>query len=142
MQDDQPEGAPGQLPPGQTVQTAGGNYVVVDIGHGRYAFYAHMQPDSLKVKLGDTVKTGQVLGLLGNTGNSDGAHLHFHVMDGPSPLLSNGLPFVFDHFTGEGVVTDEQALVTLQPAPVDTAALSGAHEREMPVDLEVVGFGE
>jgi hypothetical protein len=142
VQDDQPEGAPGQLPPGQTVQTAGGNYVVVDIGHGRYAFYAHMQPDSLKVKLGDTVKTGQVLGLLGNTGNSDGAHLHFHIMDGPSPLLSNGLPFVFDTFTGEGLVTDEQALVTLQPAPVDTAALSGTHTNEMPLDLEVVAFPE
>jgi murein DD-endopeptidase MepM/ murein hydrolase activator NlpD len=124
------------------VQTAGGNYVVVDIGKGRYAFYAHMQPDSLKVKLGDTVKTGQVIGLLGNTGNSDAAHLHFHVMDGPSPLLSNGLPFVFDQFTGEGLVTDEPALTALQPAPVDTAALSGTHQNEMPLNLEVVGFGE
>jgi hypothetical protein len=142
VQDDQPEGVPGKLPEGQTVQTAGGNYVVIDIGQGRYAFYAHMQPDSLKVKLGDTVKTGQVLGLLGNTGNSDGAHLHFHIMDGPSPLLSNGLPFVFDTFTGEGLVTDEQALVTLQPAPVDTAALSGTHTNEMPLDLEVVAFPE
>ena len=45
-----------------------------------------MQPGSLKVKVGDTVKTGQVLGLLGNSGNTDSPHLHFHVMDGPSPL--------------------------------------------------------
>jgi murein DD-endopeptidase MepM/ murein hydrolase activator NlpD len=124
------------------VQTAGGNYVVIDIGKGRYAFYAHMLPDSLKVKLGDAVKTGQVIGLLGNTGNSDGAHLHFHIMDGPSPLLSNGLPFVFDEFTGEGLVTDETALVSLQPAPVDTSALSGTHKNQMPLNLEVVAFPE
>ncbi len=141
LQDDQPEGSPGGLPPGQTVQTAGGNYLVVDIGSGRYAFYAHMQPGSLKVKVGDSVKTGQVLGLLGNTGNSDSAHLHFHIMDGPSPLLSNGIPFVFTKFTGEGKVTDEAALVAFQVSPVDTAALSGPHKNEMPLNLEVVGFG-
>ena len=141
MQDDQPEGSPGQLPPGQTVQTAGGNYLVVDIGSGRYAFYAHMQPGSLKVKIGDSVKTGQVLGLLGNTGNSDSAHLHFHIMDGPSPLLSNGLPFVFTKFTGEGMVTDEAALAAFRVTPVDTAPLSGPHKKEMPLNLEVVGFG-
>jgi hypothetical protein len=141
-QDDQPEGTPGQLPPGQTVQTAGGNYLVIDIGHGRYAFYAHMQPGSQKVKIGDTVKTGQPIGLLGNTGNSNAPHLHFHIMDGPSPLLSNGLPFVFTKFTGEGVVTDEQALESLQVAPVDTTASSGTHTKEMPLNREVVGFGK
>jgi murein DD-endopeptidase MepM/ murein hydrolase activator NlpD len=124
------------------VQTAGGNYAVVNIGHGRYAFYAHMQPGSLKVKVGDTVKTGQVLGLLGNTGNTDGAHLHFHIMDGPSPLLSNGLPFVFTTFTGEGVVTDGDALQKFRITPVDTAALTGAHTKEMPRNLQVVDFGE
>ena len=142
VQDDQPTQLPGVLPPGQTVQTAGGNYVVVDIGKGRYAFYAHMQPDSLKVKLGDTVKTGQVLGLLGNTGNTDGAHLHFHIMDGPSPLLSNGLPFVFTEFTGEGRVTDGDALQKFEVTPVDTSALTGTHKNEMPLNLEVVGFPE
>ena len=142
VQDDQPTELPGVLPPGQTVQTAGGNYVVVNIGHGRYAFYAHMQPGSLKVKVGDTVKTGQVLGLLGNTGNTDGAHLHFHIMDGPSPLLSNGLPFVFTKFTGEGVVTDGNALQKFEVTPVDTTALTGAHTKEMPMNLQVVAFDE
>jgi peptidase M23-like protein len=140
IQDDQPTQLPGVLPPGQTVQTAGGNYVVVDIGKGRYAFYAHMQPGSLEVKLGDAVKTGQVLGLLGNTGNTDGAHLHFHIMDGPSPLLSNGLPFVFTQFTGEGRVTDGEALQKFEVTPVDTSALTGTHENEMPLNLEVVTF--
>ena len=101
-----------------------------------------MQPGSLKVKVGDAVKTGQVLGLLGNTGNTDGAHLHFHIMDGPSPLLSNGLPFVFTHFTGEGRVTDGQALQKFEVAPVDTSALTGTHDKEMPLNLEVVAFGE
>jgi murein DD-endopeptidase MepM/ murein hydrolase activator NlpD len=124
------------------VQTAGGNYVVVDIGKGRYAIYAHMQPDSLKVKVGDTVKTGQVLGLLGNTGNTDGAHLHFHIMDGPSPLLSNGLPFVFTQFTGEGLVTDGEALQKFEVTPVDPSALTGTHKNEMPLNLEVVAFAE
>ena len=56
-----------------TLETVGGNHVIVDIGGGRYAFYAHMQPGSLRVKVGDHVKTGDVLGLVGNTGNSSGA---------------------------------------------------------------------
>jgi murein DD-endopeptidase MepM/ murein hydrolase activator NlpD len=124
------------------VQIAGGNYVVVDIGRGRYAFYAHLQPGSLEVKVGDKVKTGQQLGKLGNTGNTDAAHLHFHVMDGPSPLLSNGLPFVFTSFEGEGLVTDEPALVAGVPTTVDTAALTGTHRRELPLNLEVVAFPE
>jgi hypothetical protein len=141
LQDGLPEATPGALPSGQTVQSAGGNYVVVDLGRGRYAFYAHMQPGSLKVKVGDRVTAGQVLGVLGNTGNSDAPHLHFHIMDGPSPLLSNGLPFVFTRFTGEGRVTDEVALATAQVTPVDTTALAGTHTKEMPLDLEVVGFG-
>jgi septal ring factor EnvC (AmiA/AmiB activator) len=39
--------------------------VVVDIGHGRFAFYAHFQPNTLKVKVGDKVRRGQVLALMG-----------------------------------------------------------------------------
>src|SRR6266508_1225374 len=110
MADDRPEQVPGKLPEGITLQMALGNYAVVDIGEGRFAFYAHMQPGSLRVKPGDKVTTGQVLGLLGNSGNTDATHLHFHVMDRASPLLSDGLPYAFTSFTGEGRVTDEQPL--------------------------------
>lgn len=44
IQDDLPEQTPGAFAPGATAESAGGNYVVVDIGEGRYAFYAHLQP--------------------------------------------------------------------------------------------------
>lgn len=124
--DGEPEETPGALPEGQTIQSAGCNYVVVDIGDGRYAFYAHLQPGSLRVKVGDRVRRGQVLGRLGNTGNSDAPHLHFHVMDGPSPLRSNGLPFVFRTFTLEGTVTNEDTLLARQPVTIDPAG-AGRH---------------
>lgn len=60
-----------------TIETAAGNYVIVDIGNKKYACYAHMVNGSVRVKIGDVVKEGQVLGLMGNSGNSDLPHLHF-----------------------------------------------------------------
>jgi murein DD-endopeptidase MepM/ murein hydrolase activator NlpD len=73
--------------------------VVEDVGQGRYAFYAHLIPGTVAVKPGDQLKRGQVLGKLGNSGNSTEPHLHFQICDGPKPLLCNGLPFEIDHFT-------------------------------------------
>ena len=135
-----PEQVPGKLPADATIQMAAGNHVVVDIGEGRFAFYAHMQPESVRVKVGDKVKTGQVLGLLGNSGNTDTPHLHFHVMDGPSPLDANGLPYVFTGFTGQGRLTDEQPLFTGGTVTIDKDALSGPHQNQMPLADQVVSF--
>jgi len=81
-----------------TRETIGGNYVILDLGAGRYAFYAHLQPGSLKVAKGDRVKRGEVLGLLGNSGNSTAPHLHFHVSNGPLPLAAEGIPYVIDAY--------------------------------------------
>ena len=81
-----------------TLETVGGNHVIIDIGGGRYAFYAHLQPGSLRVHLGEGVKRGQVLGLVGNSGNSTEPHLHFHLSDGNSPLGSEGIPYGYDSF--------------------------------------------
>src|SRR5262249_49564043 len=80
-----------------TLETVGGNHVIIQSGD-RYFFYAHLQPGSLAVKRGDRVRAGQSLGRLGNSGNSDAPHLHFHVTDGNSPLGSEGLPYAFDAF--------------------------------------------
>lgn len=105
--------------PDATVESAPGNYVLEALDDGRFALYAHMKPGSVKVQVGDRVARGQVLGLVGNTGNSTAPHLHFHVTDGPSPLLSNGLPYVFDHFDLQATIdlADPNADVVFTPPP-------------------------
>jgi hypothetical protein len=90
-----PEQAPGANPTGLPLDQYAGNHVVQDIGGGNYAFYAHLKTGSVKVKPGDKLTIGQSIGALGNSGNTDGPHLHFHVMSTPNPLHANGLPFVF-----------------------------------------------
>lgn len=94
-----------------TLETIGANYVILDLGNGRYAMYLHMQPGKIRVKAGDKVRRGQVLGLVGNSGNSDGPHLHFEICDADSPLGSEGLPFVFESFEklGRGELSDNAA---------------------------------
>jgi hypothetical protein len=139
-QNDLPERTPPNLPTDTTIENVDGNYVVLDIGDGRFAFYAHMQTGTVRVNVGDTVRRGQVLGLLGNTGNTTGPHLHFHVMDGPSPLGSSGLPYVFRTFSSEGTVTTSlDALAEGQPAAIDRA-LAGQFEARLPLENQVVSF--
>ena len=69
----------------------GGNLVVVRIGPGVYAHYNHLQPRSMDVRNGEHVKTGQLIGKLGNSGNSTGPHLHFGLNTGPEGFTSNSL---------------------------------------------------
>jgi hypothetical protein len=107
--DDLEANPPGILPandpvlgPKLTVQTVEGNHIVLDLGHGVFAFYAHLLKGSVRVKVGERVTKGEVMAKLGNTGNSNASHLHFHLMDGPSALGSNGLPYVIDRFDYDG----------------------------------------
>jgi hypothetical protein len=136
--DDLPENTPPAEPPFTTYDVAAGNRVVQDLGGGRYALYAHLQPGSVRVREGERVRRGQVLGLVGNTGISSGPHLHFQVMDapgGPSALDADGLPYVFDRFGLDGNVADFTAPVLVPAAPprerTDQFILGG----------DVVGFG-
>jgi len=76
-----------------------GNYIMLKLESGEYAFYGHLQPGSLRVKAGDKVSAGQVIGRIGNSGNSDAPHLHFHIADANDPLSGQGLPFAFFSFT-------------------------------------------
>ncbi|MFG1333831.1 M23 family metallopeptidase [Xanthobacter autotrophicus] len=135
---------PGGNAKGITTENIGGNMLVIDIGGGNFAFYAHMQRGSLKVKLGDKVRTGDVIGLLGNTGNTTAPHLHFHVMDGPSPLDANGLPYAFTRFQGQGVANPDGANFFEKPVPaeIDRTRLAGPRQDALPLNNEVVDFGD
>lgn len=89
-----------------TMHSVGGNVVTLDLGDGLFASYAHLQPGSVKVRVGDRVSRGQALGAIGNSGDSRWPHLHFQVTDGPSLLGSEGLPYVIDAY--EEVVGDRR----------------------------------
>jgi murein DD-endopeptidase MepM/ murein hydrolase activator NlpD len=139
-----PQQKPGEFPQGISAEEADGNSVILDIGGGNYALYAHFQPGSIRVKEGDRVRRGDVLALVGSSGNSLAPHLHFHVMDGPLSLASNGLPYVFDSFTvtGQSAGTEafdkaEQEGTRLEVTPADPPErVTGA----MPLDQSVVSF--
>ena len=142
---DLPEQVPGALPQGMTIDQADGNFVVLDIGGGAYVLYAHMQPASVRVKAGDKVKRGDVLGKVGNSGNTQAPHLHLHVMDGPSPLASNGIPYVFESFKltaidKAGTEDFDKAEATGSPLTLTPVSPPQILSRVMPLDLTVVEF--
>jgi hypothetical protein len=93
-----------------TLETVAGNYIILDLGQSRYALYAHLQPRSIRAKVGDKVSRGQVLALLGNSGQADAPHLHFQITDGNSPLGAEGIPYVFESFEQEGVISSLKVL--------------------------------
>lgn len=120
-----------------TLANVGGNFVQLDLGNGLYAFYAHMQPGSLRVKAGDKVRRGQVIGLVGNTGNSTEPHLHFQVSNSPEPLGSEGFPYALPAFEVQGsaqLVGDEIKVQLGQAGESTTRTLA------IPADGEIVKF--
>lgn len=136
--DGKPETPPGALPP-STAAGASGNFVSVEVGKDRYAFYAHLQPGSIKVKVGDRVQVGQLLALLGSSGNSNAPHLHFQMMDGPSPVAASGVPYRFSRFSVAGTLTNFGGLFDDQPARI-APRLRGVHARQLPLAQQVIGF--
>jgi hypothetical protein len=138
--DNLPDLKPGALPPPGPIQDVTGNYVVVAIGHGRWAFYGHLQPASIVVRAGQRVNAGQTLGRLGNSGNSDAPHLHFEIMDGPTLQASSGLPFRFRRFTGEGRIANFLPFLLEGHRAAIKPQLRGPHRNELPLNDEVIGF--
>jgi murein DD-endopeptidase MepM/ murein hydrolase activator NlpD/small nuclear ribonucleoprotein (snRNP)-like protein len=134
IKDGIPQNTPGakSLAVPVTLETIGGNHVIMEIGNGLFAFYAHMQPGSLRVKVGDQVRRGQVLGLLGNTGNSSEPHLHFQICNANSELGSEGLPYAFASFEVKGK-GEEKEMVMFPGGPVK-------HAMEIPTEDEIVRF--
>lgn len=97
VKDGLPENVPHtkKLAVAMTLVNVAGNHIVQDIGGGLYAGYAHIIPGTITVKAGEQVHRGQVLGRLGNSGNSSEPHLHIQVCDAPSFLICEGVPMEF-----------------------------------------------
>jgi hypothetical protein len=138
-----PENTPGEaasydLDP----STALGNHVILDLGGGRYALYAHLETGSVGVQVGEQVDQGEVLARVGNTGNTTAPHLHFQVMDAPHAIAANGLPYVFDHFRLTGRVTNlEEVRNDLKPADVVPVPEPTGRSGLLPLQADVVNFG-
>jgi hypothetical protein len=141
--DGMPEQVPGKSPTGLALNEYAGNHIVQDLGDGNYALYAHVKTGAVKVKAGDQLKAGQVIGSVGNTGNTDAPHLHFHVMSTPDPLRSDGQPFVFDSFTLDSRITNADALGPLldgAPAPMQPGFVKRDESDVIPMDLDVMTY--
>lgn len=144
-------GTPGILPandpvlgPKITVKNVDGNHVIQDLGGGVWAMYAHLIKGSLLVKPGDKIKKGQKIAELGNTGNSNAPHLHFQLMNDPSVLEADAVPYVIDRFTYQGqipysawVVTDDYLSGTFLQGRLPEAQ---SRTDELPLALSVVTF--
>jgi hypothetical protein len=104
-----PNQVPGALPEGIAPLEADGNAVFLRLRDGRIVFYAHMIPGSVTVREGDRVVRGQLLGRVGNSGNSSAPHLHMHVVDRNAIFGANGLPYVFEGFDVTGRVASTEA---------------------------------
>ncbi|QUR67822.1 M23 family metallopeptidase [Mycobacterium spongiae] len=141
---DLPEQTPGSFPTGIPLAEADGNFVVLDIGDGFYVNYAHMQPGSVRPAAGEKVTRGDVIGLVGNTGNTLVPHLHIHVMDGPSPLAAQGLPYLVDRFSITGQVVDKAAFEHSEVLGAPLATQPGVtptdHTDQLVLDLNIVTF--
>lgn len=120
-----PQNSPGSHAVKITPENVCGNSVSIKIASGQYAFYCHMQAGSLRVRPGDRVHKGQIMGLVGNAGDSSEPHLHFQLSDANSIAGSEGLPYVLDSFESQNA----------SESPV-------AHRSELPLRDQRIRFPE
>lgn len=72
-----------------------GNHVVIDHGNGEFSIYAHLKAGSVSVAAGAQIAAGEMIGLLGSSGNSTEPHLHFQICDGPDIATCRPIPANF-----------------------------------------------
>jgi murein DD-endopeptidase len=137
--DDMAESASVAAHPRNALGDATGNYVALDIGGGRHAFYEHLEPGSVRVRVGQRVRSGEVIGALGFTGDSTGPHLHFHVADANSPLGAEGVPYVFASFEVLGAFPTLERFGSERWQPVASPA-DAKRRAERPAPNVVVRF--
>jgi len=81
----------------EDIRPFAGNYVLIQ-GLDATAFIAHMRCGSIRVTKGQSVKTGEIIGEVGNSGFSLVPHIHFQLMNGNDPLKNKIIPFKVRQF--------------------------------------------
>jgi hypothetical protein len=140
IKDNTPQGTLEDLPP--IVETVG-NHVILRIAPHRFLLYGHMKRGSVRVKVGQRVRAGALLGDVGNSGNSSTPHLHFQVLTRPTFFPSDSVPFTFRRFRLLGEAepfTDEDLALRPTGSIAVTAGQTGPRRDAMPLDLSVVRF--
>lgn len=113
----------------KNAESACGNEVSILMNNGHVAHFCHLKQNSIKVQIGEKVYRNKEIAQLGNSGNSMGPHLHFHISDGKSPLGSEGVPFVIGNFGLE-----------VTPARVEEIGILDFHGADEPIlDLNIPG---
>jgi murein DD-endopeptidase MepM/ murein hydrolase activator NlpD len=79
------------------VMTYAGNCVIIDHGNSEYSVMMHLQQGSIPVKAGQQIAANQVIGKLGNSGDTFGPHLHYQLQSGPRLFYDQTLPFKFQN---------------------------------------------
>jgi hypothetical protein len=129
-----------------SVKETVGNHVIVQIADGVYMLYAHMDPGSVAVRVGERVSRGQQLGLIGSSGISTTPHLHFQILTTPTYFPADSRPYAFDSFTLLGRIParlwdDNLGLQPTGALPFQAANPPSARTNELPLDRDVVQFG-
>jgi len=101
------DNVPGQM----NTYNVGGNMVIIKTANNEYLVFCHFKHQSIKVKEGQKIKQGELLGLCGNTGNSSEAHLHFHIQNIEDLNTATGVKCYFEKLTVNGEVKQDYSPV-------------------------------
>ncbi|HZT01047.1 MAG TPA: M23 family metallopeptidase [Steroidobacteraceae bacterium] len=100
------------------LQAIAGNVVIIDHGNGEFSVFCHMHHGSVRVKTGDVVRQGQIIGLVGASGSPGLPHLHYQMQNGPGIFGADGLPLLFHNIRRVGWVGKNSASDDHGSAPV------------------------
>ena len=109
-----------------TLETVRGNAITLDLGGGQFAYYMHLQPGSLRVKVGDRVRRDQQIARIGASGDAREPHLHFEVTTSSKPLVGEGVPYLIDRYRCKSA----------------SGRPTEMHRHELPLNKSVITFGE
>jgi len=121
-----------------TLDTVPGNTIVVEMGNGKYAIYAHLKNGSIKVEVGEEVQEGDIIGRIGNSGHSLAPHLHFHIEDRATPLTGRAIPFSIKAFDLIGKLDSLPRALRGAPWTPDSRRPQRLVENETPLENMVI----